>query len=213
MIKRPSEKQTFFFDWASLIISLHFRQQISDINLYFSSPGDFVTVGHVSDIYDIFDIFCLFCDILTYSLSEGAECLESHFQVIRNPWTNFCEKCQTNVNECPVLVVLWKFLIYSLLKGLFWEPRWPRHKISELYSVKFQKIGKYCPVLWTFFITTLSEGPKNFLGVQVLRDKNPWTVFCANSDNYQWWKVLWNVVISLKSFEKLRKVSKSVEKF
>ena len=117
-----------------------------------------------------------------------------------------------NVKKCPVLVVLWKFLTYSLLKGLFWEPRWPRHKISELYSVKFQKIGKYCPVLWTFFITTLSEGPI-FLGVQVLRDKNPWTVFCANSDNYQWWKVLWNVVISLKSFEKLRKVSKSVEKF
>ena len=116
------------------------------------------------------------------------------------------------MKECPVSVVLWKFLTYSLLKGLFWEPRWPRHKISELYSVKFQKIGKYCPVLWTFFITTLSEGPKIFwefrcweikiLGLcfvqtqTIISDEK----FCEMLSFY--WKVL-------KSLERFRKVLKS----
>ena len=156
---------------------------------------------------------CLFCDILTYSLSEGAECLESHLQVIRNPWTNFVKNVRQMWKSAPCWWFCENFWFTASWKDCFGSPGGLDIKSLNCIQWNFRKLGNIAPCCEHFLLPPFRKGQKNFLGVQVLRDKNPWTVFCANSDNYQWWKVLWNVVILLKSFEKLRKVSKSVEKF
>ena len=177
MIKRPSLKETFYFDWVSLIISLHFRQQFSDFNLYISSPGDFVTVGHVSDIYDIFDIFCLFCDILTYSLSEGAECLESHLQVIRNPWTNFVKNVRQMWKSAPCWWFCENFWFTASWKDCFGSPGGLDIKSLNCIQWNFRKLENIAPCCEHFLLPPFRKG-QNFWEFRCWEKKSLDCVLC-----------------------------------
>ena len=168
-----------------------------------------------------FDIFCLFCDILTYSLSEGAECLESHLQVIRNPWTNFVKNVRQMWKSAPCWWFCENFWFTASWKDCFGSPGGLDIKSLNCIQWNFRKLENIAPCCEHFYYHPFGRA-KNFwefrcweikiLGLcfvqtqTIISDEK----FCEMLSFY--WKVL-------KSLERFRtvlksfKVLKSFEKF